>query len=254
MSQEGCSSAPQRDRNLATDLRVRANNLALSGNLSLSATLLEAAHGLLGISGGYQNDAGLWVHNADGVLAFLSDDPIGAEGAFRKALLVASQLFGSHSVAAAALQTNIAEALVLQSRYDEAEPLFIAAIATLEAIRPTIANLESNRPTIAIDEQHTGNLVRLNGLLTSATAEFGKMKAARAAAALALQAKKGAQWLTDNRATLPADEWVAANADGIVAHGPNCDVLAEEMKAKGINLAGISIAFNEAPMIRQRQA
>jgi len=247
MSQQCCPATPEeRDRNLATAIRTRADKLAFSGNLALSATLLTAAHGLIGASGGYGNDAGLWVYNSDGILAILSDDAVGAEESFRKALLVATQVFGTHSVEAATCQNNLAQALAAQAKYEESQTLFTTAIATLEAIRPTIKD----------DDEHKAKLEHVDNVLADANLEFGKMKEARAAAALAQSAKLGSQWIDANRSTLPVNECVAANADGLVAHSPSWDGLFELIKSKGVPQAGVTVAFIEAPgpaLVRQPQ-
>lgn len=53
----------------------------------------------------------------------------------------------------------------------------------------------------------------------------------------------GSQWITDNRSTLPNNEWVAADKSGLVATDPSLDNLMEKIKAKNINPEDIAISF-----------
>lgn len=53
----------------------------------------------------------------------------------------------------------------------------------------------------------------------------------------------GSLWINQNRNSLPNDEWVAANANGLVDHDPNITVLMNRLKARGITYDSVALAF-----------
>lgn len=164
-------TAPEHDRDLANMLRGRADLASLAGHLPLSTVLLKAARGLLDHTGSCESDAGMWVYNSDGVLAFISGDYVGAEECFRKALLVASSLFGVYSPEVASAKNNLAQSLSAQARYDEAEELFTRAIAMMEDLRGPLVGKQGSEKQLAF----------LDSGLKDARAEFAKMKTLKGA-------------------------------------------------------------------------
>jgi hypothetical protein len=53
----------------------------------------------------------------------------------------------------------------------------------------------------------------------------------------------GSIWIEGHRATLPNNQWVAADGTGLVAHDSSYDGLVVQVKTRGIDLALVAIAY-----------
>lgn len=50
-------------------------------------------------------------------------------------------------------------------------------------------------------------------------------------------------WLDQNYNTLPANEWVAADKDGLVEHDHDYGTLYKKLKSRNINLSDVVVTF-----------
>lgn len=53
----------------------------------------------------------------------------------------------------------------------------------------------------------------------------------------------GSVWIDNNRATLPNNQWVAADSSGLVADDPSIDGLMAKIRDKHLDPAHVAIAF-----------
>lgn len=53
----------------------------------------------------------------------------------------------------------------------------------------------------------------------------------------------GSVWIDANYSTLPNNEWVAADKNGLVDHDPSINSLMERLKKKNIKMDDICLAF-----------
>ena len=53
----------------------------------------------------------------------------------------------------------------------------------------------------------------------------------------------GSTWIDDNRATLPENQWVAADDSGFLAANPSIDHLMDTLRDAQVNLEQVAIAF-----------
>lgn len=53
----------------------------------------------------------------------------------------------------------------------------------------------------------------------------------------------GSVWIDVNRSTLPNNEWVAADKNGLVDHDPSIDSLMKRLQSKNVKMEDLCIAF-----------
>lgn len=53
----------------------------------------------------------------------------------------------------------------------------------------------------------------------------------------------GSEWIEKNRAALPENQWVAADASGRLGANVSIDALMDELKLKQVDLEKVAIAF-----------
>ena len=54
----------------------------------------------------------------------------------------------------------------------------------------------------------------------------------------------GSVWINSNCASLPNNEWVAADKNGLVDHDSLLDLLMQKIASKGIKAEDVAIAYN----------
>lgn len=137
---KGCCAVltvEERHRNFANSIRFKANELAAAGHLAEASELLNSVAALLDLSGGRENESGLWYLASQGDICSRIGDFLDAELKLNEALVLALKLFGEAHPATGVSYLNHAEVLIELESWTEAAFALSKAETILAACEPS---------------------------------------------------------------------------------------------------------------------